>query len=38
MTTNLSNPNWQNVGGSVGSNSLILTPTNASTFYRIVGQ
>jgi hypothetical protein len=39
MTTNLANPNWQNVGSPVTSGTLLtITPTNASTFYRIVGQ
>ncbi len=39
MTTNLANPDWQNVGSPVTSGTLLtITPTNASTFYRIVGQ
>jgi hypothetical protein len=37
-TTDLLNPNWQNVGGTINSNSLSVTPTNDATFYRIVGQ
>jgi hypothetical protein len=37
-TTNLVDPNWQNVGGTVSGNSLLVTPTNNQTFYRIVGQ
>lgn len=38
MTTNLSNPNWQNVGGPVSGASVIITPSNSAAFYRIVGQ
>ena len=39
MTTNLTNPDWQDVGSPVTSGTpLIITPTNASTFYRIIGQ
>ena len=37
-TTNLVNPNWQNVGGTVNTGSLSITPTNAGMYYRIVGQ
>jgi hypothetical protein len=37
-TTNLLNPNWQNVGGTISSNSLSVTPTNDAIFYRIIGQ
>jgi hypothetical protein len=37
-TTNLLNPDWQNVGGTISSNSLSVTPTNDAMFYRIVGQ
>ena len=38
MTTNLVNPVWQDVGGSLSTNSLTLLPTNAAAFYRILGQ
>jgi hypothetical protein len=38
MTTNLVNPNWQNVGGTMTSGTLSITPTNGATFYRIKGQ
>jgi hypothetical protein len=38
MTTNLVNPNWQNVGGTMTSGTLSITPTNGATFYRIEGQ
>lgn len=38
MTTNLSNPGWENVGGTINGNSLSLMPSNAATFYRIGGQ
>src|ERR1035441_5603979 len=35
-TTNLLDSNWQNVGGTISSNSLSVTPTNDAMFYRIV--
>lgn len=38
MTTNLENPNWSDVGGLVGGNSLTISPTNTATFYQILGQ
>ena len=38
MTTDLANPAWENVGGPVSGNSLLISPTNAATFYRIYGQ
>ena len=38
MTTNLMNPNWQNVGGTISASSLQVSPTNATAFYRIFGQ
>jgi hypothetical protein len=38
MTTNLSNPDWENLGGTISGNNLIILPTNAATFYRILGQ
>jgi hypothetical protein len=38
MTTNLSNPNWQAVGGTVNGTNFLVTPTNDAAFYRIVGQ
>ena len=31
-------PNWQNVGGTVNSNGMFITPSNSAMFYRIVGQ
>jgi hypothetical protein len=37
MATNLSNPDWQDVGGIVGTN-LVVTPSNSAAFYRVVGQ
>ncbi len=30
--------NWQNVGGTVNSNGMFITPSNSAMFYRIVGQ
>ena len=38
MATGLNNPSWQNVGGPVSANTLLLTPSNAAAFYRIQGQ
>jgi hypothetical protein len=38
MTTNLANPDWQDVGGTTTGGSLTVTPTNAAMFYRIIGQ
>ncbi|HET7625985.1 MAG TPA: putative Ig domain-containing protein, partial [Verrucomicrobiae bacterium] len=38
MTTNLISPDWENLGGAVSGNSLVILPTNAATFYRILGQ
>lgn len=38
MTTNLVNPVWQNLGSSIGGNSLLVSPTNGPAFYRIYGQ
>jgi hypothetical protein len=38
MTTNLANPNWENIGGPISAGSLPLTPSNSVTFYRIFGQ
>jgi hypothetical protein len=38
MTTNLSNPIWETVGSPTSGTSLMVTPTNAAAFYRILGQ
>lgn len=38
MTTNLANPDWQDVGGTTTGGVLSITPSNAATFYRIIGQ
>ena len=37
-TTNLVNPDWQNVGDATATNSLSITPSNAAAFFRILGQ
>jgi hypothetical protein len=37
-TTNLANPDWQNVGDATTTNSLSITPSNAAAFFRILGQ
>ena len=38
MTTNMSNPNWQDVGSPVNGTNVLITPSNSAAFYRIVGQ
>ncbi|HEY1788407.1 MAG TPA: putative Ig domain-containing protein [Verrucomicrobiae bacterium] len=38
MTTNLSNPNWQNVGSPVSGTNAVISPSNSAAFYRIMGQ
>lgn len=38
QATNLDSPDWQNCGAPVNVNSLLVTPTNDATFYRIYGQ
>jgi hypothetical protein len=38
MTTNLLNPNWQDVGGTTNGTNLVVTASNSAAFYRIVGQ
>ena len=38
MTTDLANPNWQPIGTLTSGTSLLISPTNAAGFYRIVGQ
>jgi predicted alpha-1,6-mannanase (GH76 family) len=38
VTTNLINPTWQNLGSTINSNSLLVSPTNGAVFYRIYGQ
>jgi hypothetical protein len=37
MNTNLTDPVWIPVGETTTENSLLLTPSNAATFYRIIG-
>jgi Concanavalin A-like lectin/glucanases superfamily/Putative Ig domain len=38
MKTNLLDAYWQDFGGPINTNRLVLTPTNAAEFYRIEGQ
>jgi hypothetical protein len=38
MANDLVNPSWQNLGGPVSGNNLLLTPSNAAAFYRIQGR
>ncbi|HEX4263772.1 MAG TPA: putative Ig domain-containing protein [Verrucomicrobiae bacterium] len=37
-TTNLTTPDWQNVGDPVSGGSIFITPTNDTMFYRILEQ
>ena len=37
-TTNLADPNWQDLGVAMGASNLLVSPTNGATFYRIEGQ
>jgi hypothetical protein len=37
-TTNLANPNWQNLGAPIGSNCCLVSPTNPAAFFRVIGQ
>lgn len=38
MATNLADPDWQNVGDTINTNRLTITPSNAAAFFRIMGQ
>jgi hypothetical protein len=38
FTTDLLNPGWQNLGAPIGSNSLLVSPTNDSAYYRVFGR
>jgi hypothetical protein len=38
MATNLSSPDWQNVGAPITTNNLFLSLSNDAAFYRIIGQ
>jgi hypothetical protein len=38
QATNLDNPVWENFGAPTSSNSLSVTPTNGTAFFRILGQ
>jgi hypothetical protein len=38
MTTNLASPIWQNLGSPVATNTLSLSVSNDTAFYRIIGQ
>jgi hypothetical protein len=38
LTTNLSSPVWQNVGGPSNVTNLVLSPSNVCSFYRVQGQ
>ena len=37
-TSDLVNSNWQNLGGTITSNSLSIAPTNSAMFYQVIGQ
>jgi hypothetical protein len=36
--TDLSGTNWQNFGGPLATNRLVITPSNTAEFYRIQSQ
>ena len=38
VTTNLAKPDWQNVGGPISTTTIMFAPSNAASFYRILGQ
>jgi predicted alpha-1,6-mannanase (GH76 family) len=38
QTTNLTNPNWQNLGAPISENTTSVPVTNGAVFYRIYGQ
>ena len=38
LTTNISPTFWINIGAPTNGNSVIVAPTNSSSFYRIIGQ
>ena len=38
FTTNLPSTDWQNLGAPVSANSLLVSPTNGTAFYRLYGQ
>ncbi len=38
FNTNLPSPNWQDLGGPISGNSLLVSPTNEGAFYRIYGR
>jgi hypothetical protein len=38
MATNLASPSWQPVGSPTNATNLLLSPTNAAVFYRVLGQ
>jgi hypothetical protein len=37
-TTNLTSPDWQNLGDPVSGNTLSITPSNNAMYYRLIGQ
>jgi predicted alpha-1,6-mannanase (GH76 family) len=38
FTPDLINSNWQNLGGPISSNNLLIAPTNNAAFFRVFGQ
>jgi hypothetical protein len=38
VATNLASPIWQPVGSLSNATNLLLSPTNAAAFYRVLGQ
>ena len=37
-TTGLINSAWSNLGGPISTNTLVLTPSSVTAFYRVQGQ
>jgi hypothetical protein len=38
IKTNFDSLDWQNLGMPINTNSIVITPSNAAAFYRIIGQ
>ena len=38
FTTTLLNPGWQNLGAPISVNTVLVSPTNGTAFYRVYGQ
>ncbi len=38
ILSDLSLTNWENLGGPISSKSILITPTQSTSFYRVLGQ